>query len=97
LKSAYDASDESVVYTFLENPYWQYFLGFEFFQHNFPLDPTSLVKWRHRIGSEALEMLLHELLETAQRMKFLKPSDMHRVTVDNSDRMDKIHFNKCQT
>ena len=92
LKSAYDASDESVVYTFLENPYWQYFLGFEFFQHNFPLDPTSLVKWRHRIGSEAMEMLLHELLETAQRMKILKPSDMHRVTVDTTVQEKAVAF-----
>ena len=56
LKSAYEPSDESVVYTFLENPYWQYFLGFEFFQHNFPLDPSTLVRWRQRIGSEAMEM-----------------------------------------
>jgi len=92
LKSAYDLSDERVVATFLENPYHQYFLGFEYFQHNVPLDPTSLVKWRHRIGSGAMEMLLRELLETAQRMKFLKPSDMHRVTVDTTVQEKAITF-----
>ena len=40
LKHTYNQSDESVVERFLENPYWQYFCGFEYFQHEFPLDPT---------------------------------------------------------
>ena len=33
LKHTYNESDESVVERFLENPYWQYFCGFEYFQH----------------------------------------------------------------
>src|SRR4030042_2525112 len=48
LKNAYDESDESCVERFLENPYWQYFCGFEHFQHEFPPKPTTLGKWRHR-------------------------------------------------
>ena len=92
LKAAYNVSDESVVEAFLENPYWQYFLGYEFFQHRFPLNPTSLVKWRQRIGSEGVEMLLFELLSTAQRMNLLKPSDMHRVTVDTTVQEKAIAF-----
>ena len=44
LNHAYNESDESVVARFVETPYWQYFYGFEFFQHRFPLDPTTLVK-----------------------------------------------------
>ena len=43
LKHTYRESDESVVEKFLENPYWQYFCGFEYFQHHFPLDPSTLV------------------------------------------------------
>src|ERR1044071_913175 len=46
LKHAYDESDESVVEKWVENPYWQYFCGYEFFQHEWPCHPTSLVKWR---------------------------------------------------
>lgn len=45
-------SDEGVVEGFLENPYWQYFCGYEYFQHEFPCDPTSLGKWRKRVGPE---------------------------------------------
>jgi IS5 family transposase len=50
LKHAFNVSDEAVVDQLIENGYWQYFCGFEYFQHEFPLDPTSLVKWRKRIG-----------------------------------------------
>jgi IS5 family transposase len=42
LKHAFDESDESVVARFLENPYWQYFCGFEYFIHRLPLDPSSV-------------------------------------------------------
>ena len=33
LKHLCDQSDESVVEGFIENPYWQYFCGMEFFVH----------------------------------------------------------------
>ena len=45
LKAAFNESDESVVERFLENPYWQYFCGYDFFLHESPLDPSSLVRW----------------------------------------------------
>ncbi len=102
LKSAYNVSDEGVVEAFIENGYClsgccfaeteRYFLGYGYFQHYFPFDPAILVRWRQRIGSEAMEMLLHELLETAQRMKFMKPSDMHRVTVDTTVKEKAVTF-----
>jgi transposase, IS5 family len=40
LKHAFNESDESVVERWGENPYWQFFCGFQYFQHQFPLDPT---------------------------------------------------------
>ena len=92
LKGAYDVSDEGVVEAFLENPYWQYFLGYEFFQHKAPMDPTSLVHWRQRIGSEGMEMLLHEILQMAQRNQMLKPLDMQRVTVDTTVQEKAVAF-----
>ena len=50
LKHLYDVSDERVVAGFLENPYCQYFCGEEFFRHDLPCDPTTLVKWRSGLG-----------------------------------------------
>ena len=34
----------------MENPYWQFFCGFEFFQHEAPIDASTITRWRKRIG-----------------------------------------------
>jgi len=73
LKHTFNESDESVVERFLENSYWQYFCGFEYFQHRLPLDPSSMVRWRKRLGPDTLEKLHVETLETAKRGKLLTP------------------------
>jgi IS5 family transposase len=92
LKYAYNESDESVVERFLENPYWQYFCGFEYFQQEFPLDPSSLVRWRRRVGSEGMEKLLKETVDTAKRKHFLKPSHLERVNVDTTVQEKAVAF-----
>ena len=66
-------SDERVVAGFVENPYWQYFCGEEFFVHELPCNPTSLVKWRKRIGPGGMERLLAETIAAAQREQRLSP------------------------
>jgi transposase, IS5 family len=65
LKALYDESDESVVEKWIENPYWQYFCGEQNFQHDFPRHPSSLVKWRKRVGVKGVEKLLKQVLRTA--------------------------------
>jgi len=84
LKHAFDESDESVVARLLENPYWQYFCGFEFFIHRLPIDPSSLTRWRKRIGPKGLEQLLSETLATAKREDYLTEQHMERVNVDTT-------------
>ena len=46
LKYTFDLSDEEVCAKFLENPYYQYFCGEEFFRHDLPLDRSSMTRWR---------------------------------------------------
>src|SRR4030042_2690444 len=82
LKHAFSESDESVVERLLANPYWQYFCGFEYFQHELPLDPTTMVKWRRRVGDKKLWVLLKETVETAKRGGRLKRGELERVKVD---------------
>jgi IS5 family transposase len=84
LKHAFNESDESEVARLLENGYWMYFCGFEFFIHRLPLDPSSLVRWRKRIGPKEMEQMLVETLETAKREKHLTESHMERVNVDTT-------------
>ena len=84
LKNAYDESDESCVEMFLENPYWQYFCGFEYFQHKFPLKPTTLVKWRQRVGEEGIEKLFYQTLLSAQKLGLLRESHLNKVNIDTT-------------
>ena len=92
LKHLYGTSDEGVVEMFLENPYWQYFCGCEFFVHEFPCNPTSLVKWRKRVGAQGMEKLLKETLDCAKRTGQLKDRDFEKVNVDTTVQEKAIAF-----
>ena len=50
LKHMYRLSDEQVVRRWIENPYWQHFCSEEYFQHQMPIDPSSMTRFRNRIG-----------------------------------------------
>ena len=50
LKHTYDLSDEALCDRWVENPYFQYFCGEEFFQHALVFDRSSLTRWRQRMG-----------------------------------------------
>lgn len=92
LKHAYDESDESVVEKWIENPYWQYFCGYEYFQHELPCHPTSLVKWRQRIKADGVEKMLKEILSTATRTQALNTKDVESVNVDTTVQEKAIAF-----
>ena len=49
LKQIHDVSDDQVVAGWVENPFWQYLCGEEYFQHQLPIDPSSLSRFRHKI------------------------------------------------
>ncbi len=92
LKYLYNVSDEVVVASWVENPYWQYFCGEAYFAHQFPCDPTSLVKWRQRVGVTGSEKLLKESLAAAQREAVLTPAELKRVNVDTTVQEKAITF-----
>lgn len=92
LKVAYNESDESVVERWLENPYWQYFCGFDRFQHVCPIDPCNLGRWRKRVGPEKMEALLAETIETAKRKKLVTPTELERVNVDTTVQEKAVTF-----
>ena len=84
LKHAFNESDESVVARWVENPYWQYFCGFEYLQHDCPIHPTSLVKWRQRVGAETLETLVQETIRTAVAGKQVSRYQLGKVNIDTT-------------
>jgi IS5 family transposase len=58
----------------LENPYWQAFTGGTDLQTEPPIDPSSLSRWRKRLGKVGMEELLAQSIEVAKRAKLIKPS-----------------------
>jgi IS5 family transposase len=92
LKHAYDESDESVVARWVENPYWQFFCGLCYMQHELPIDPSSLSKWRKRVGAERLEKLLEATIHTALAMKAVRPPEFQKVNVDTTAQEKAIAF-----
>lgn len=84
LQHAFALSDEAVVARWAENPYWQHFCGETFFQHRLPIDPSSMTRWRQRIGEEGVEWLLTQTIEAGKRAGSVKGNDLKRVTVDTT-------------
>lgn len=92
LKHAFDESDESVIERWVENPYWQYFCGFDYMQHECPIHPTSMVKWRQRVGAEKLEALLAETIRIALKDKQVTSQQLRKVTFDTTVQEKAIAF-----
>ena len=92
LQHAFNVSDERVVEQWVESPYWQYFCGETFFQHKLPCDPTSLVRWRQRLGEEGCEWLLTATIQAGLSTKLVKPSSLKRIVLDTTVQEKNIAF-----
>jgi IS5 family transposase len=92
LKHTYDLSDEVLCERWLENPYYQFFCGEEFFQHRLVFDRSSLTRWRQRMGEERLQALLQESLSVATKTEAIKPSDLNRIIVDTTVQPKNVMF-----
>ena len=92
LKHTYDLSDEVLCERWVENPYYQFFCGEEFFQHRLAFDRSSLTRWRQRMGEEKLQALLQESLSVATKTEAIKPSDLNRIIVDTTVQPKNVMF-----
>ena len=84
LKHTFDLSDEEVVSGWLENPYWQYFCGGEYFEHELPIEPSLMTKWRNRVKGEGLEKLLEETIQTGLTTQVIKKKSLRKLNVDTT-------------
>ncbi len=64
LKHTYNLSDEEVVVQRLENQYWQYFCGNENFEHDFPIDASSMTRCRTRVTEAGMEPFFGETTQS---------------------------------
>ena len=84
LQHAYALSDEAVVARWVENPYYQHFCGETFFQHDRPVDPSSLTNWRKRIGEDGVEWLLTRTIEAGIKAGVIRQRSAETVIVDTT-------------
>ncbi len=84
LQHAYRLSDEAVVARWVENPYYQHLCGETFFQHRPPVDPSSLTRWRNRIGEEGAEWLLTKTIEAGREAGVISERSAETVIVDTT-------------
>ena len=92
LKYADDLSDEELCARWVENPYYQYFCGEEFFRHELPFDRSSMTRWRQRQGEDRLQALVQESLAVAVKVGAAKPRDFTSAIVDTTVAEKKIAF-----
>jgi IS5 family transposase len=92
LKYEYNLSDEEVLEHWVENPYWQYLSGMQYFEHEKPIDSSSMTRWRKRLGESGAEQMLKQTIESAVRMKALKPVQMVQINVDTTMQTKEIRY-----
>jgi IS5 family transposase len=71
----------------IENAYWQYFTGEEFFQTHQPFDPSEFVHFRKRLKEEGLEFLLSQSVSLHPKAKNEK-----EVQIDTTVQEKNISF-----
>ena len=84
LKHVFNLSDEVVCARWVENPYYQHFCGFDYFQHELPVDRSSMTRWRERIGPGGMEVLLKATIAAGLDGGVVAAKELERVTVDTT-------------
>lgn len=84
LQNMFKLSDQAVVRNWLENPYWQFFCGFDFLQWKFPIDPSSLTRFRQRLGENGVQKIFKSTIKIALEEGFLSEKSLEKVIVDTT-------------
>ena len=92
LKYTHNLSDEALCERWVENPYYQYFCGEEFFQHELVLDRSSLSNWRKRMGEQKVQALVQESLSIAVKTGAIKPAQLSEVIIDTTVQPKNVMF-----
>ena len=92
LKYACDLSDEEVVRGWEENPYWQYLSGMKYFEHELPIHPSSMSRWRKRLGERGMEEMLQGTIKAGLHLNAVKTSQLQRVNIDTTVQEKNVRF-----
>jgi len=92
LRYMFDLSDESIVWAYIENPYYQYFCGEKVFQHTFPIDRSSMSRFRERLKKKKLYKLLQETIQSGFQTKVIKPKSIEYAVIDSTVQEKNIAY-----
>jgi transposase, IS5 family len=92
LKYLRDVSDEQIVATWVENPYWQYFCGEQYLRHDLPIDPSLMTGFRNRIGSSGCEFILALTVQTGLATRTVAAASLAVVNVDTTVQDKAVAF-----
>jgi IS5 family transposase len=84
LQHMFGLSDEEVVSHWLENGYWQFFCGYDYLQWSKPICPSSLSRWRSRLGESGMQKILSATIVTAISTKAVEKKSLEQVIVDST-------------
>jgi hypothetical protein len=66
------------------DPTWQYFSGHEYFERQWPCDPTQLGRFSKALGEEGVEELLARTQAVPVTLKLIAKKELTRVIVDST-------------
>ncbi len=92
LRYMFDLSDESIVWAYIENPYYQYFCGEKVFQYAFPIDRSSMSRFRQRLKKKKLYKLLQETIKSGFKSKVLKVNSIETAVIDSTVQEKNISY-----
>jgi transposase, IS5 family len=92
LKYQHDLSDEAVVAGWVENPHWQHFSERQYFEHELPINPSSMTRWRKRQGEAGAEAMLKATIETGVAMGVIRPAQVTHVNVDTTVQTKDVRY-----
>ena len=84
LQHMFKKSDEKVVEKWVENPYWQYFCGYDYLEWQAPINPSSLTRFRQRLGENGMKKILQFTIQEGLKQGAIKPRELRKVTVDTT-------------
>jgi IS5 family transposase len=62
------------------------------FQHQMPIDPSSMTRWRKRLGAAGAEQMLRATIEAGMAMRVIGPAQLKRINVDTTVQTKAIRF-----
>jgi len=87
IKEKLKLTDEETVENIRENPYLQYFLGYESYKDEKPFDPSMMVHFRRRLGADAITEINELVAKRFQKEK--EQQQTRKKKDDNEDHKNK--------